>query len=128
MTYKLIDTREKRTMTEKQGEAIMKAYERYDSSATTVKVPQKEHLDRSFRPGVCCDHTWVKMDVSDEEGKKNLQKIFEETDIGDYQTICPKCKTLALWERGEIFAMDAIALAPQPPEKPERKPRKERRS
>ena len=121
MTYKLIDTREKQTMTKKQEEAIVRAYERFQPEGSThIKLPQREHLARSFRPSVCCEHDWLLMEP-DKEGTANLQKTFEETDLGDRQTICTKCKALALWERGEIFAYDAIALAPQPEERPERK-------
>lgn len=126
MTYKIIDTREKRTMTEKQGEAIMRAYERFDSDATTIRTPQKEHLDREFRRGICCEHEWLQLTL-DEQGTKNLQKVFEETDLGDRQLICTRCKALSLWERGELFAFDAIALQPEKPERPEKPVRKERR-
>lgn len=126
MTYKIIDTREKRAMTEKQGEAIMRAYERFDTDATTIKTPQKEHLDRSYREAVCCGHAWQPIPPT-EEGTKLLQKVFEETDIGDHQKICSVCGALSLWERGELWAYDAIFNAKKPEEKPDRKPSKRER-
>ena len=130
MTYKIIDTREKRTMTKRQEEAVIREFERFQPEGSThIKLPQPEHLVKTFRKNVCCEHAWVNVQALDGEGTKNMQEIFSEKELGDRQTFCSKCKALALWERGQIFAYDAIALQPEKPEREERRPnRKERRS
>ncbi len=127
MTHKIIDTREKRIMTEEQGEAIMRAFERFQPEGSThLRLPPKEHLDREFRPGVCCEHEWIQMTL-DPEGTRNLQRVFGETELGDRQTICARCRALALWEKGELFAYDAIALRPEKPERENPKSKNQRR-
>jgi hypothetical protein len=110
MTYKIIDTREKKTMTKRQGEAIMTAYERYDSDAITIKTPQREHLGGQFVPGYSCDHDWGQLNMEDAGAKEFLQMKFDETELGDQQMICSKCKAFSLWESGELFAYDAIVI------------------
>jgi predicted SAM-dependent methyltransferase len=127
MVYKLIDTREKHVMTKKQEEAVTQAYERFQPEGSThIKLPQREHLERSYREGVCCGHAWQPI-VPSEETTKFLQATFEETELGDYQKLCSICGALSLWESGELFAYDAIANTEQPEKRDNQKPRRERR-
>jgi hypothetical protein len=128
MVHKIINTREQRTMTKNQETAVIREFERFQPEGSThIRTPQKEHLNVEFRPGVCCEHEWNQVS-QDEESVKFIQKTFEETDIGDRQTICSKCQAMALWEKGELFAYDAIALVEKLEErKPSKPARRERR-
>lgn len=123
MAYKLIDTREKHTMTKRQEEAVVQAFERFQPEGTHIKLPQREHLAREFRASVCCEHKWLQVDIT-EEMKKFLQMTFEETDLGNQQLKCLTCGALSLWESGELFAYDAIATTEKQENTKQRRERK----
>lgn len=123
MVYKVINTRETRNMSEKQMNAVLDAFERFQPEwSTQIKVAQREHLGSEFDPKFCCEHTWT--DVAPEM-YEYVRKRFDETDLGDRVTVCPKCQAFALWEDGKLFAYDAIMIEE---EKQESKPRRPRRN
>lgn len=104
---KIINTSAIRSITNKQSEAIMNAFERYDSEADTIKVPQREHLASNFRKGVSCDHKWKMAPMTDECStwfKKNFEE--ESADPGEY---CSTCGATVLREEGKIWAYDATS-------------------
>ena len=105
-------------------------YEESGGGILLLRLPQQEHLATEHRDYACCEHRWatVPLDVAlpgATDARKELQEIFAETDLGDRQTVCTRCKALALWERGEIFAYDAMVLEAERPS--DRRPARGRR-
>ena len=136
-TYKTFNAQEKRTMSKSQERAVERAFERFDSDAVTVRVPQLEHLRKQFRPGLCCEHKWALVEL-DEASAKDLKKRFDEQDLGEFQTICTVegCEALALWsklpdrfgeEKMTMWAIDARVLERQQEREAKRSSRKEKR-
>lgn len=112
------------------AEAVMRAFEGYDSDASTVVVPRREHLGTEWRKGVCCEHRWRLVPPS-EENTRRLAAIFEETDLGVAQSYCTRCGAVALYEAQDryglvppkLVAYDATARYGLPPLERKEQPR-----
>jgi hypothetical protein len=135
-TYRTFNAGEKRTMTKSQERAVERAFDRYDSDAQTVRVPQLEHLRCEFRPAVCCKHDWLRVDATPEK-LAELSKRFDEPNLGPVQAVCAHCGTLALIDTMEdrfgsmvftLWAMDSLVMEKQQVRDAARNARKERRA
>ena len=109
MSYKIIDTQEKRSMSKRQEQAVVEAFDSY-GGRTQLHVPKRFSLGGKFVKGYSCEHDWAQLNMSDIGMKEFLQKKFDETELGNEQKVCNKCKAFSLWENGQLFAYDAIVI------------------
>lgn len=126
---KIFDS-DKRQVTRSQEEALMRAFEEFDSDSTTITAPKVEHLQASRKQGYCCDHSWRPVQPTDETMKK-LRELFDEPTISS-ATYCTRCGAVGLVDaledrfgtkRVEMWAYDATARfgLPEPKRKQEAK-------
>jgi hypothetical protein len=109
MVTKVIDVQERRNMSKRQEQAVVEAFESY-GGRTQVQAPRRFSLGGEFVEGYCCKHDWEHLNLSDVGMKEFLKKKFDETELGNEQKVCSKCKAFSLWENGSLFAYDAIVI------------------
>ena len=127
MTNKRVDADNLPVITPAQERAVAKAFERYDSDAITIRVPQREHLGSKFKQNVSCAHGWFAFPHS-EENNRYAQQLLQEQDTTS-AAYCGKCGALALFETApnymgteqtQLWAYDATARFFGKPPKQER--------
>ena len=127
-TRKIVNTREPRSMTREQEDAIVNAFERFNPErSTSIQVPKRDHLGTSWKKEFCCKHEWNLLNMEAPEAVIFLQKKFEEEELGDAQMQCARCGAFSLWEGGKLFAYDAIDLVNDEPVKESRQNRSNNR-
>jgi hypothetical protein len=105
MVHKIVDVNSRPTITPAQEKAIMRAFEEFEGGSS-ISVPQREHLGSEFCPGICCFHSWMKVDTSVPQNLRSFQENFGETEIGEAR-VCGYCGATALFENGHLWAYDA---------------------
>jgi hypothetical protein len=94
---------------------VERAFERFGRRQPRIVVPNREHLDAVFRPGLSCEHRWT--EITDPTQKAFVLKKHEE-EKAERAEFCPDCGATCLREAdvsrsysgvevGEIFSFDA---------------------